>query len=76
MICIFDRFATDFSGNGMLYAADNYGNDNAFPIPAATVNTAYIIQLEAASRTVVRIGTSSRTWRSGFIILEYTKTTG
>ena len=45
---------------------------NIFPAPAATVNTNYTIQLEM-SGTNVHISTSSRTFTSGYVILEYTK---
>lgn len=60
---------------GMFYEKENYANGYAFPAPAATSNTGYVIQLEAVDRSTVKITSTSRSWASGVIIIEYTKTT-
>lgn len=60
---------------GMFYENEDYASGYVFPAPAASTNSSYMIQLEASSRTNVRIVTTSRTWKSGFLIIEYTKTT-
>lgn len=60
---------------GMFYEKENYANGYAFPAPAATSATSYIIQLEAVDRSAVKITSTSRSWASGVIIIEYTKTT-
>lgn len=60
---------------GMFYAQSEYADGYVFPAPAATAATNYIIQLEAQNRRTIHIATTSRTWNSGFLIVEYTKTT-
>lgn len=60
---------------GMLYPT-NYGDGDVFPIPfAAPMDSAYFVMLQAKSRTRVEIGTNAIVWNSGFIVIEFTKTT-
>lgn len=60
---------------GMFYEKENYANGYVFPAPAATSNTDYIVQIESIDRATVKITSTSRSWASGFLIIEYTKTT-
>lgn len=59
---------------GMFYAQANYADGYVFPAPAAHMNNVnWTIQLEAENRTTLTTGATSRTWKSGWILIEYTK---
>lgn len=58
---------------GMFYASADYGSGYVYPAPYAAMSESYMLGLEAASRTSIRINSSTRTWSSGFLVLEYTK---
>lgn len=58
---------------GMFYASADYGDGYVYPAPYAAMSDSYMLGIEAASRTSIRINSSSRTWQSAFLILEYTK---
>lgn len=61
---------------GLFYAQASYADGYVFPAPAAHMNNVnWTIQLEAMDRTTVTTGATSRTWKSGMIFIEYTKTT-
>lgn len=60
---------------GMFYASAGYASGYVYPAPYAAMSESYMLGLEAASRTSIRINSSSRTWKSGYLIVEYTKTT-
>lgn len=59
----------------MFYGVENYGNGYVFGGAFAKSDLDYVIQIEPTSRTNVGINATDRTWNSGFLILEYTKTT-
>lgn len=58
---------------GMFYASAGYASGYVYPAPYAAMSESYMLGLEAASRTSIRINSSSRTWKSGYLIVEYTK---
>lgn len=59
---------------GMFYGQANYADGYVFPAPAAHMNNVnWTIQLEAVDRTKLAVSASSRTWKSGWILIEYTK---
>ena len=59
---------------GMFYAQADYADGYVFPAPAAHMNNAsWTIQLEAENRTTLTTGAANRTWKSGWILIEYTK---
>lgn len=60
----------------MLFTGAAYDGE-ALPVPFATPSNAITYQaaLQSASRSALAILTTNRTWKSGFIIIEYTKTT-
>lgn len=60
---------------GMFYAQANYGEGYVFPAPYAINSLDYMIQLEAENRTSLTTASKTRTWNSGLIYIEYTKTT-
>lgn len=59
----------------LFYGVENYGNGYVFGGAFAKSDLDYVIQIEPTSRTSVGINATDRTWKSGFLILEYTKTT-
>lgn len=61
------------SFTGMVYSDAGF-QGYAFTLPAATNVSTYQIQFEGCGQTVY-IATNYRTWESGYIVVEYTKTT-